>query len=113
MKNKKIYITSFVILLLMILLMNSAYAFSGEVTSVYGWRIHPIFGIGKGHEGVDIAVPTGVGVPSLATGTVVTVVGVVDMDILYLFRMPMVYAGIWGIILNYFIQLVHTLYKGR
>lgn len=55
----------------MILLMNSAYAFSGEVTSVYGWRIHPIFGIGKGHEGVDIAVPTGVGVPSLATGTVV------------------------------------------
>ena len=71
MKNKKIYITSFVILLLMILLMNSAYAFSGEVTSVYGWRIHPIFGIGKGHEGVDIAVPTGVGVPSLATGTVV------------------------------------------
>lgn len=71
MRNTKRCIVYLAIIFAALSFMHNAYAFSGEVTSVYGWRIHPIFGIGKGHEGVDIAVPAGVGVPSLATGTVV------------------------------------------
>ena len=103
MKNKKIYITSFVILLLMILLMNSAYVGVSILFLVLerGMReLISLFLLELAYHRWRLALSS-------------TVVGVVDMDILYLFRMPMVYAGIWGIILNYFIQLVHTLYKGR
>ena len=71
MRNTKRCIVYLAIIFAALSFMHNAYAFSGEVTSVYGWRIHPIFGIGKGHEGIDVAVPAGVGVPSLVTGTVV------------------------------------------
>lgn len=71
MRNLKKYIAILTVIFAVLSCMNDAYAFSGEVTSVYGWRIHPIFGIGKGHTGIDVAVPAGVGVPSLASGTVV------------------------------------------
>ena len=100
MRNTKRCIEYLAIIFAALSFMHNAYAFSGEVTSVYGWRIHPIFGIGKGHEGIDVAVPAGVGVPSLVTGTVV-------------------YSGwcggygLWVIILSCFTQLVHTLNRDR
>lgn len=71
MKNLKKYIAFFAVLFMAMSFMHNAYAFSGEVTSVFGWRIHPIFGVGKGHSGIDVAVPEGVGVPSLVSGEVV------------------------------------------
>lgn len=35
-------------------------------TSGYGWRIHPVFGVGRMHEGIDFAFPYGS--PILAAG---------------------------------------------
>lgn len=32
---------------------------TGNITSIFGWRVHPIFGVGRGHMGVDIGASTG------------------------------------------------------
>lgn len=42
----------------------------GRFTSGYGYRIHPIFGKGKMHYGVDFANPTGTPIMSAADGVV-------------------------------------------
>jgi murein DD-endopeptidase MepM/ murein hydrolase activator NlpD len=36
---------------------NLAYPISAQITSPFGWRKHPIFGIRKFHTGVDLAGP--------------------------------------------------------
>lgn len=59
------------LLLLFLIPLTATAQFSGTVTSVYGWRTHPIFGIGHGHSGVDIAAPQGVALESLTSGVVV------------------------------------------
>lgn len=43
---------------------------SFSITSPYGWRIHPITGVSKFHKGIDIATPSGTGIYSLKSGTV-------------------------------------------
>lgn len=40
-------------------------------TSSYGWRIHPVFGTRKFHAGMDIGVPSGTPIYSLADGEVI------------------------------------------
>ena len=42
----------------------------GEVTSPFGWRIHPVFGTKQHHNGIDIDVPEGTIVHAAAPGTV-------------------------------------------
>jgi len=44
------------------------------VTSGYGWRIHPITGVKKWHEGVDLDLETGDPVYSIGKGTITTAV---------------------------------------
>lgn len=44
---------------------------SGNISSSFGWRIHPISGEEKFHKGVDIALPLGTEVKSCSSGTVV------------------------------------------
>lgn len=41
------------------------------VTSVFGYRIHPIFGTGRGHEGIDIGESTGVPIYACDGGKVI------------------------------------------
>jgi murein DD-endopeptidase MepM/ murein hydrolase activator NlpD len=43
----------------------------GEITSGYGWRIHPIFQTPEFHTGIDIAAPWGAPVEAPADGTVI------------------------------------------
>ena len=43
----------------------------GEITSGYGWRIHPIFQTPEFHTGIDIAAPWGTPVEAPADGTVI------------------------------------------
>ena len=43
----------------------------GEITSGYGWRIHPIFQTPEFHTGIDIAAPWGTPVAAPADGTVI------------------------------------------
>jgi murein DD-endopeptidase MepM/ murein hydrolase activator NlpD len=43
----------------------------GEITSGYGWRIHPIFQTMEFHTGIDIAAPWGAPVEAPADGTVI------------------------------------------
>ena len=45
----------------------SGYPVKGRITSPIGWRIHPITGVRKWHNGVDIAAP--LGTPLQATGS--------------------------------------------
>ena len=46
---------------------------SGPITSGYGYRIHPVLGYGKGHDGVDFGSACGTPVHASAAGTVVAV----------------------------------------
>ena len=48
-----------------------AWPASGPITSPYGWRIHPVFGDRRMHEGIDIGAPYGAPVVSASDGTVV------------------------------------------
>ncbi|HLJ62017.1 MAG TPA: peptidoglycan DD-metalloendopeptidase family protein [bacterium] len=43
----------------------------GDITSEYGWRIHPIFHTPEFHTGIDIAAPMGTVVRAPADGTVI------------------------------------------
>jgi murein DD-endopeptidase MepM/ murein hydrolase activator NlpD len=42
----------------------------GRVSSGFGYRIHPVHGVGRDHVGLDIAAPAGVRVGAAAGGTV-------------------------------------------
>ena len=44
---------------------------SQHVSSEFGWRIHPITGKEKFHNGIDIALPTGTEVHASSSGTVI------------------------------------------
>lgn len=43
-----------------------------RITSVYGWRIHPIYGDKRFHHGIDIAAPSGTEVINAAPGRVIS-----------------------------------------
>ncbi|GMA26633.1 hypothetical protein GCM10025864_43920 [Luteimicrobium album] len=42
------------------------------MTSPFGWRLHPILGYYRMHEGVDLHAPCGVPIMAAASGTVVS-----------------------------------------
>lgn len=42
-----------------------------DITSLFGYRIHPIFGTGSGHQGLDIGASTGTPILSCDNGTVI------------------------------------------
>lgn len=44
---------------------------NGRITSRYGYRIHPIYGVRRFHNGVDIAAPTGTPIRSCDDGKVI------------------------------------------
>ncbi|MDD6477356.1 MAG: peptidoglycan DD-metalloendopeptidase family protein [Eubacteriales bacterium] len=44
---------------------------TGNITSIFGWRTHPIFGVGRGHTGVDIGASYGSSVVAANPGRVI------------------------------------------
>lgn len=44
---------------------------TSNITSVFGWRTHPIFGVGRGHTGVDIGASYGSSVVAANPGKVI------------------------------------------
>jgi murein DD-endopeptidase MepM/ murein hydrolase activator NlpD len=42
----------------------------GTVTSDFGWRTHPILGVRKFHQGIDVSAPSGARIVAVAAGTV-------------------------------------------
>ncbi|MFA4966470.1 MAG: peptidoglycan DD-metalloendopeptidase family protein [Thermoleophilia bacterium] len=48
-----------------------AWPVSGPVTSPFGWRVHPIFGVRKFHTGIDIGIGYGVPIHAADSGTVI------------------------------------------
>jgi len=47
----------------------------GKITSDFGYRIAPVKGASTGHSGIDIGVPEGTPVKSIADGTVIAANG--------------------------------------
>ncbi|MBP2665434.1 MAG: hypothetical protein H6Q76_414 [Firmicutes bacterium] len=60
----------------LLLMPSVAFAEEWPVTSPFGWRMHPILGIERFHDGVDFGLEEGVAVPAAAAGTVLTSYGV-------------------------------------
>ena len=50
----------------------------GNVSSLYGWRVSPITGQNRKHQGLDIAAPMGSPIKAAANGTVIKVVSMAD-----------------------------------
>jgi murein DD-endopeptidase MepM/ murein hydrolase activator NlpD len=51
---------------------------SGQVTSQYGWRVSPITGQNRMHQGLDIAAPLGSPIRAAAQGTILKVANAED-----------------------------------
>jgi LysM repeat protein len=49
------------------------YPLMGEITSPFGWRVHPVLGYRQHHDGIDFDVPIGTTVHAAAMGKVYTV----------------------------------------
>ncbi len=49
---------------------GGALPLDGPITSAFGMRVHPVTGIRKLHDGVDIGAPCGTAVPTVAAGVV-------------------------------------------
>jgi len=61
-------IVMLIIFIFFITILNEAYAYN--VTSPFGWRVHPISGEWQFHTGIDIAENYGTGIPVLFDGQV-------------------------------------------
>jgi murein DD-endopeptidase MepM/ murein hydrolase activator NlpD len=48
-----------------------AWPVNGRLSSKFGWRVHPILGVGRMHHGVDLAVKKGTPIRPMQAGTVV------------------------------------------